>query len=300
VNGSIHKLLLGVVALILLASSSVLGQGSIFGAVFRSGGAVPGNGEISFFGYLDDTDEELRIETSVGAGYDAGFWFDDFQNYQTESPGNPYDYHFYDLAQGEGVILSGAIPDNSFQQEDVTLSAISWPPPPSDPSGRFSSGEAIEVTWVDDPGLSVHVYRRTVPSAGSFFRVDDPSGSLSNAGVIGGLFVDSPVDSSQSYQYLLIAEDAQARLGPHSAVFTVSYEASCCLLRGDVNHSGSLPLDIGDLIYLVDYMFVGGAAPVCLEEADINGDGLATIDIADLIYLIDYMFLSGPPPPPCR
>ena len=28
-------------------------------------------------------------------GYDAGNWFDDFQNYLTEAPGNPYDYHFF-------------------------------------------------------------------------------------------------------------------------------------------------------------------------------------------------------------
>jgi hypothetical protein len=61
-----------------------------------------------------------------------------------------------------------------------------------------------------------------------------------------------------------------------------------------------MPLDIGDLVTLVEYMFTDGAEPVCIDEADVNGDGLPTIDISDLIYLVDYMFQSGPPPPPCQ
>ncbi len=86
--------------------------------------------------------------------------------------------------------------------------------------------------------------------------------------------------------------------------------ASCCRLRGDVNHDGSDP-DIADLIYMVSYMFQGGPVPPCNEpylpecpteyypEADINGDGSCTPDIADLIYLVTYMFQDGPIPPPC-
>ena len=275
-------------------------QGSIFGSVTRSGGSVPENGQVSFFGYLDDTDEEIRIETSVGGGYDAGNWFDDFQNYQTEAPGNPYAFHFFDLGQGEGFVLSGLIPDNSFQQENVTLGNVNWPMPPTILSGRFTPDGVVEIVWDDDPGTTVHVYRRTLPSEGSFFRVDDPTGSLANPGVTGDRFVDSDVDSALSYQYLLIAEDAALQLSFHSEIVTVSFEGGCCNLRGDIDHSGFLPIDIGDLVFLVEYMFSSGAEPVCLDEADVNGDGLPTIDIADLVYLIDYMFLSGPLPPPCQ
>ncbi len=294
-----RKLIVTTFAVFLLSIPSVAGQGSIYGSVARSGGSVPANGELSFFGYLDDTDEEIRIDSSVGAGYDAGFWFDDFQNYQTESPGNPYDHHFFDIGQGEGCLLSDTMPDNSFHQEDITLGEVSWPSAPTTFDGKFVSGSSVEITWDTVPGLSVHVYRRTAPSEGSFFRIDDPTGSLTNPGVAGGLFLDTSADSTRSYQYLLIAEDTQMQLSPHSAILTVSYEASCCVYRGDVDHSGALPLDIGDLVYLVDFMFTGGNEPQCLDEADINGDGLPTIDIADLVFLVDYMFQSGPPPPPC-
>ncbi|MDH4033540.1 MAG: hypothetical protein OEV80_07055, partial [candidate division Zixibacteria bacterium] len=272
----------------------------IFGSVNRGGGSVPDNGQVSFFGYLDDTDEEIRVETSVGAGYDAGNWFDDFQNYQTEAAGNPYDFHFFDLGQGEGFVLSGLIPNNSFHQENVTLGSVNWPEPPTILSHEFISGESVEIVWDDDPVTTVHVYRRTLPSEGSFFRLDDPVGSLANPGVAGDRFADASVDTAMSYQYLLIAEDAAAQLSRHSDIVTVSFEGNCCNLRGDIDHSGALPLDIGDLVALVDYMFTGGAEPVCLVEADVNGDGLPTIDIGDLVYLIDYMFLAGPLPPPCQ
>jgi len=102
----------------------VMAQGSIFGTVTNSNASVPANGDISFIGYLDDTDEEIRIETSDGAGYDSGFWYDDFQNYLTEASGNPYDYHFYNVTNNEGFVLSDTIPINSFQQEDVVLAPV--------------------------------------------------------------------------------------------------------------------------------------------------------------------------------
>ena len=77
-------------------------------------------------------------------------------------------------------------------------------------------------------------------------------------------------------------------------------DACCCRTRGDVNHDDApSPIDIADLVYLVDFMFTEGPEPPCFMEADINGDGGTTIDIGDLVHLVDYMFNSGPPPLPC-
>ncbi|MDF1543856.1 MAG: MopE-related protein [bacterium] len=70
---------------------------------------------------------------------------------------------------------------------------------------------------------------------------------------------------------------------------------SCCLIRGDINHDGTI--DITDLTYFVDFMFAGGPPPPCMDEADLNKDG--SVDITDLTYLVDYMFGGGPPPLPC-
>ncbi len=80
----------------------------------------------------------------------------------------------------------------------------------------------------------------------------------------------------------------------------------CCIAdRGNVDggpDDGTFPgsVDIGDLVYLVSFMFQGGAAPACLEEADIDGSGGAIpIDIADLVALVAFMFQGGAAPVAC-
>ena len=105
-------------------------QGSITGTVQNVDLTVPANGELSFFGFLDLTDEEVRIETCVGAGYDAGNWYDDFQNYLTRTPGNPYDYYFVNTTNGQAFHLAKTIPANSFQVENIVLAAASLPASP--------------------------------------------------------------------------------------------------------------------------------------------------------------------------
>ena len=61
--------LIGLVFLMVFAlSGSAMAQGSIFGTVANSDLSTPANGEMSFYGFLDDTDEEIRIESSAGAG----------------------------------------------------------------------------------------------------------------------------------------------------------------------------------------------------------------------------------------
>jgi len=83
--------------------------------------------------------------------------------------------------------------------------------------------------------------------------------------------------------------------GPHCYVAT-----GCCLgMRGNVDGDPGETIDISDLVYLVDYMFVSGPEPPCFDEANINGDSQPDIDISDLVHLVDYMFTGGPPPSDC-
>ncbi|MEW5795919.1 MAG: Ig-like domain-containing protein [Candidatus Zixiibacteriota bacterium] len=214
---------LGLALLLVMAlAGSGLAQGSIFGTVSNANATTPANGEILFVGYLDNTDEEIRIESSDGAGYDAGNWFDDFQNYLTEAAGNPYDYHFYNIANGQGFQLSGAIPNNSFQQENVTLAPVTWPVAPIGLAGVTASTSTVILTWTQVGGLTYHVYRRVASSNGSFFRIDNPSGSLADPGEASNYFVDNTVSGGQSYSYIIIAQDPSGNFSPHSAIATVN------------------------------------------------------------------------------
>ncbi|MEZ5357804.1 MAG: M28 family peptidase [Candidatus Zixiibacteriota bacterium] len=61
---------------------------------------------------------------------------------------------------------------------------------------------------------------------------------------------------------------------------------------GDANGDGTI--NIGDPVYLINYIFKGGPAPDPIESGDANCDG--SPNIGDAVFLINYIFKSGPPP----
>lgn len=62
---------------------------------------------------------------------------------------------------------------------------------------------------------------------------------------------------------------------------------------GDVNGDGLV--NIMDIVYLIDYLYRGGPAPMPYELAgDINCS--RSVDLLDILYLIKYLYYSGPPP----
>ncbi len=208
-NGS-SLLALVAAVLLLLPTASAFAQGSIFGTVQNSNLTTPADGDILFFGFLDDTDEEIRIQSSDGAGYQSGNWFDDFQNYLTEAAGNPYDYYFFNTVNGETFHLAKPIPNNSFQQEDILLAPGIVPARPTNVNARGISASRMIISWSGSVGLTYHVYRRPAASNGSFFRLDNVAGSLANPGVSDTFFVDNTVDGVSSYTYLVIAQNVSA------------------------------------------------------------------------------------------
>ncbi|MFQ6032282.1 MAG: dockerin type I domain-containing protein, partial [Candidatus Zixiibacteriota bacterium] len=66
-------------------------------------------------------------------------------------------------------------------------------------------------------------------------------------------------------------------------------------VSGDANGDGEI--NSADVVYLINYLFVGGPAPDPLWVGDCNCDEV--INSADIIYLINYLFLPNSPPPGC-
>jgi hypothetical protein len=62
--------------------------------------------------------------------------------------------------------------------------------------------------------------------------------------------------------------------------------------RGDANGDGEI--DIADVMYLANYLFIGGSAPNPMWAGDANCDG--EVDVADVMYLINYLFIGGSAP----
>jgi hypothetical protein len=63
-------------------------------------------------------------------------------------------------------------------------------------------------------------------------------------------------------------------------------------LRGDPNMDGVI--NAADVVYLTNYLYIHGPAPLPLAAGDVDCDG--TINAADVVYLTNYLYIHGPPP----
>lgn len=66
----------------------------------------------------------------------------------------------------------------------------------------------------------------------------------------------------------------------------------CDFVCGDAN--GDENVNVGDAVFLINYVFKGGPAPDPVCEGDANGDG--GLNVGDAVYLIAYIFKGGPAP----
>jgi hypothetical protein len=65
-----------------------------------------------------------------------------------------------------------------------------------------------------------------------------------------------------------------------------------CTMVGDCTGDGVT--DVGDVVFLINYLFKAGAAPNPLQIGDANCDGVD--DVGDVVFLINYLFKGGPAP----
>jgi parallel beta-helix repeat protein len=131
--------------------------------------------------------------------------------------------------------------------------------------------------WFGNPSGNFHFQ-----ATGSPF---DTSGNIS----ANPLFCGTPGN-----RYGIATQSPCAPSGNSCGVLMGRYQPSCTInfVCGDMN--GDNDVDISDIVYLLQYIFTGGPAPVLLDAASVNCDG--SIDIADIVYLIRYIFLGGDPP----
>jgi hypothetical protein len=58
---------------------------------------------------------------------------------------------------------------------------------------------------------------------------------------------------------------------------------------GDANGDGVV--NVSDAVYIINYIFAGGAAPDPLESAEVNCDG--DVNVSDAVWIINYIFMDG-------
>lgn len=127
-------------------------------------------------------------------------------------------------------------------------------------------GEIVDLT---PPGQQVHNYQVPIPNPGDCTcllraRLDwgEDAGAVQN--------IDGALN------------------GPRGAAqFGEVEDLSYC---GDAN--GDCMVNVGDIVYLVRYLYKKGPPP--LGRSDVNCDGI--VNVADVVYLVGYLYRNGPPP----
>lgn len=78
-----------------------------------------------------------------------------------------------------------------------------------------------------------------------------------------------------------------------SAAPLITCQGTC----GNANNDGSV--NVSDAVYIINYVFVGGAAPQpVLACGNANNDG--SVNVSDAVYVINYVFVGGNPPGDCN
>ncbi|MCP4569721.1 MAG: hypothetical protein GY841_19245 [FCB group bacterium] len=123
--------------------------------------------------------------------------------------------------------------------------------------------------------------------------------------------VDGECDDLPGYYFSLtpILFDEFAPPDRGTGPFTGTNLTGTLYLDGEVTAGNSLPavcgdangdetINVGDAVYMINYVFKGGTAPDPECSGDANGD--ATLNVGDAVWLINYVFKSGPAPiEPC-
>ena len=73
---------------------------------------------------------------------------------------------------------------------------------------------------------------------------------------------------------------------------TATVGTGCCDKAGDANNDGSA--NVGDVVYIISYVFKSGTPPLCMDEGDANNDCL--VNVADAVYMISFVFKGGTAP----
>jgi len=164
----------------------------------------------------------------------------------------------------------------------ITVNDVNRPPvlDTIDPQTVFvDSLLTFDIAASDPDGTTPALTATSVPTGADF--VDHTDGT--------GTFTWTPTaDQEGAYQVVFHASDGEAADSQAVAIDVVTSGPAC----GDAN--GDTDLNIGDAVFIVNYIFRGGPAPdpVCL--ADPNGDN--DTNIGDVVYLINFIFKSGPAP----
>jgi hypothetical protein len=115
---------------------------------------------------------------------------------------------------------------------------------------------------------------------------------------VSGLQIDSLSISTEVSDTSLFGVTHTTMCGDNGAKnepisFTIlDIEVTPSFIRGDANGDGVI--ELGDVVYIINYVYRGGDPPIPMEAGDCTCDGI--VELGDIVYLINYLYRGGPPP----
>ncbi|MGB2989234.1 MAG: fibronectin type III domain-containing protein [Candidatus Zixiibacteriota bacterium] len=168
---------------------------------------------------------------------------------------------------------------------EIVVQNVNRPPvlildPSIDSADVIVGDTCILHLWSTDPdGQSLTLSTDILPTNSDFY----------DSGNGGGLFRLYPrhMQEDSVYHVTFIASDAFLADSQ-----TVAMRVIITHVPGDANGDNSV--NVGDVVYLVSYLYRNGPAPLPEDAGDANCDG--TINVGDVVYLVSYLYRGGPPP----
>jgi hypothetical protein len=143
-------------------------------------------------------------------------------------------------------------------------------------------GTTHDLTW-DHGSFSDSVIIEYTTNNGTAW--DTIADTTTNDGVYPWTIPDTPSDSCL-VRISHIGDSIPSDVS--DSVFSIAYWC-----RGDANGDGVI--NAADVVYLTNYLYIHGPAPLPLPAGDVDCDG--TINAADVVYLTNYLYIHGPTPP---
>ncbi len=286
---------LGFLGAILLLGASVLGSGNGDVVIHLNGGD-----DVAYIGDTNTVEIWMRNDAGL-TDMTIGFEF----NIGRERTFLPGDYHNGDWTFPDEVVtafddiiwqvmLCGYDPTNTLRQYAFSCHAA---------ANRLASHTEyfLAATMLVEipPGQDELAYG---------FVIDNVNYNISSGRYLEWEFVEE----SQAYApdfHGSSNESVTNASAPARRFHIVNHDRGPCCAGtvGDVNGSGGDPT-IGDVVALIDHLFVSNCGLFCTAEADINQSGGeyavsgpgGDISIGDVSLLIDHLFVNGTPLPTCR
>lgn len=242
--------------------------------------------------YDQDCLVEAKIKDHSGAGLISDsllvYYSIDSSSYDTvhlESTSKPDSFYAYLPAQLPGTQISYFI-----KAVDNSGRVVTHPPMGAlDAHVFYITGENVppQIVSPDSFVCALHETLRYFPeiydpddSVHQITYLDIPSWCLVENDTLWGEVVDPALVES----FTVMVEDL---FSADTQMVTV-----CTYMCGDANRDEEV--DIGDIVYLINYLFRNDLPPSPTEAADCNRD--QEVDVEDITYLINYLYRYGPPP----